>query len=125
MPPSASRARGALAKMAQLKAHGKYIGRRYLRINIWIWSNLPASPALPDPSPERFGFEPRTPHVESPQSNGMAEAFVRTIKRDCVRVSQCPDTQGPDTQVVMRQLPIWFAHYNEVRPHKPLGYCSP
>src|SRR5437763_7787678 len=29
--------------------------------------------------------------VESPQSNGMAEAFVKTLKRDYVRVSPIPD----------------------------------
>ena len=29
-----------------------------------------------------IGLEPRTTPLESPQSNGMAEAFVRTIKRD-------------------------------------------
>src|SRR5262245_52441410 len=33
-----------------------------------------------------IGLEPRTTPIESPQSNGMAEAFVRTIKRDYVRV---------------------------------------
>ena len=32
-----------------------------------------------------IGLEPRTTPIESPQSNGMAEAFVRTIKRDYVR----------------------------------------
>jgi putative transposase len=37
-----------------------------------------------------IGFEPRTTPVESPQSNGMAEAFVRTMKRDYARVSQLP-----------------------------------
>jgi hypothetical protein len=26
---------------------------------------------------------------------------------------------------VMRQLPSWIAHYNEVHPHKALGYRSP
>ena len=29
--------------------------------------------------------------VESPESNGMAEAFVKTFKRDYVRVSPIPD----------------------------------
>jgi hypothetical protein len=29
--------------------------------------------------------------VESPESNGMAEAFVKTLKRDYVRVSPIPD----------------------------------
>jgi putative transposase len=46
----------------------------------------------------------------------MAEAFVRTIKRDYVRVS---------AESVTRQLPSWIAHYNEVHPHKALGYRSP
>jgi putative transposase len=26
---------------------------------------------------------------------------------------------------VLRQLPSWIAHYNEVHPHKALGYRSP
>ena len=51
------------------------------------------------------GFEPRTTPIESPQSNGMAEALVRTIKRDYVRVSPCPDAQ-----TVMQQLSSWIAH---------------
>jgi hypothetical protein len=42
----------------------------------------------------------------------MAEAFVRTIKRDNVRVSPCPDA---DT--VMHQLSAWITQYNEVHPH--------
>src|SRR5215470_14620583 len=67
-----------------------------------------------------IGLEPRTTPLESPQSNGMAEAFVRTIKRDYVRVSP-----RPDAETVMRQLPAWIAHYNEVHPHKALGYRSP
>jgi putative transposase len=67
-----------------------------------------------------IGLEPRTTPIESPQSNGMAEAFVRTIKRDYVRVSLCPDAE-----TVMRNLSSWITHYNEVHPHKALGYRSP
>ena len=67
-----------------------------------------------------IGLEPRTTPIESPQSNGMAEAFVRTIKRDYVRVSP-----RPDAQTVLRQLRAWLAHYNEGQPHKALGYRSP
>jgi putative transposase len=38
-----------------------------------------------------LGLEPRmTPIIESPQSNGMAEAFVRTIKRDYIRIIRAP-----------------------------------
>jgi putative transposase len=43
--------------------------------------------------------------VESPQSNGIAEAFVRTIKRNYVRVSTIPDAEA-----VLRQLPGWLGH---------------
>lgn len=67
-----------------------------------------------------LGLEPRTTPLESPQSNGMAEAFVRTMKRDYVQVSPVPDAE-----TVLRQLPGWLAHYNEVHPHKALGYRSP
>jgi putative transposase len=66
------------------------------------------------------GLAPRTTPFQSPESNGMAEAFVRTFKRDYVRVSPCPTAEA-----VLRQLPSWFAHYNEVHPHKALGYRSP
>ena len=34
-----------------------------------------------------IGLEPRTTPLESPQSNGMAEAFVRTIKRDSLLIA--------------------------------------
>jgi transposase InsO family protein len=56
----------------------------------------------------------------SPRSNGIAEAFVRTIKRDYVCISP-----RPNGEAVFRQLPAWIAHYNEVHPHKALGYRSP
>lgn len=67
-----------------------------------------------------IGLRPKTTPLESPQSNGMAEAFVRTFKRDYVRVGDCPDAQ-----TVLRALPAWFTHYNEVHPHRALGYRSP
>jgi putative transposase len=67
-----------------------------------------------------LGLEPRTTPLESPQSNGMAEAFVRTIKRDYARVSSCPDARS-----VMAALPRWFAHDNQLHPHRALGYRSP
>lgn len=67
-----------------------------------------------------IGLVPRTTPVSSPQSNGMAEAFVRTLKRDYVRVNPTPDAR-----TVIEQLPRWLTHYNEVHPHKALGYRSP
>jgi putative transposase len=56
----------------------------------------------------------------SPQSNGMSEAFVGTIKRDYVYTSDCFDA---DT--VLEMLPGWFKDYNEVAPHSGLGMMSP
>jgi len=67
-----------------------------------------------------IGLTPRTTPLESPQSTGIAEAFVRTPKRDYVRVSP-----SPDAATVLRQLPLWLAHYNEVHPHCALRYRSP
>ena len=54
-----------------------------------------------------LGLVPRTTPLESPQSNGVAEAFVRTLKRDYVRVSP-----APDAETVMRLPPSWVAHSN-------------
>tara|TARA_B100001964_G_C14169768_1_gene570895 strand:- start:22 stop:798 length:777 start_codon:yes stop_codon:yes gene_type:complete len=56
----------------------------------------------------------------SPESNGMAEAFVGTIKRDYVYVSDCYSAQE-----VLKMLPGWFKDYNEVAPHSALGMKSP
>jgi putative transposase len=69
---------------------------------------------------EELGFKPiRTP-AYSPESNGMAEAFVNTIKRDYVGGGDLSDA---DT--VMAQLPGWFEDYNRVAPHSSLGQLSP
>ena len=67
-----------------------------------------------------IGLEPLTTPVTSPQSNGMAEAFVRTIKRDYARVNLLPDAR-----TVIESLPLWFDHYNAVHPHSALRYQSP
>ncbi|MET3413789.1 transposase InsO family protein [Methylobacterium sp. 1030] len=67
-----------------------------------------------------LGLVPKTTPLERPQSNGMAEAFVQTLKRDYVRVSVLPDAES-----VLRQLPVWLAHYNDLHPHRALGYRSP
>jgi putative transposase len=87
----------------------------------WLTDNGSCYVAGPTRSFAReLGLEPRTTPLESPQSNGMAEAFVRTIKRDYARVSSCPDARS-----VMAALPDWFAHYNQLHPHRALGYRSP
>jgi transposase InsO family protein len=58
--------------------------------------------------------------VRSPESNGMAEAFVKTFKRGYVYVHD-----RPDAKTVMAQLAHWFGDYNEYHPHKELKMKSP
>ncbi|QDC36220.1 DDE-type integrase/transposase/recombinase [Sphingobium fuliginis ATCC 27551] len=67
-----------------------------------------------------INLRPRTTPIESPQSNGMAEAFVRTMKRNYVRVAE-----KPNARAVINQLPSWCYHYNTVHPHRALGYLAP
>lgn len=66
------------------------------------------------------GLEVCNTPAYSPESNGMAEAFVKTLKRDYVYVNDVPDAA-----TVLRQLPAWFADYNAHHPHKALGMRSP
>ncbi len=58
--------------------------------------------------------------VRSPESNGVCEAFVKTFKRDYVRVNPRPDAIS-----VLQQLPAKFADYNAVHPHSGLRMLSP
>lgn len=67
-----------------------------------------------------LGIKPVHTPVCSPQSNGMAESFVNTFKRDYV--SQM-DRSSAD--IVLRQMPAAFKHFNEIHPHSSLGYKSP
>ena len=67
-----------------------------------------------------IGLEPVTTAIRSPQSNGMAEAFVKTFKRD---YAGCMDRR--DAITVLRQLESAFEHYNEVHPHSALKMMSP
>lgn len=67
-----------------------------------------------------LGLLSRFTPVRSPESNGMAEAFVNTFKRDSVRVQD-----RPDVATVLSQLPGWFEDYNERHPHKGLRMKSP
>jgi putative transposase len=67
-----------------------------------------------------IGLEPLTTALRSPQSNGMAEAFVKTFKRDyAARMDRS------DAITVMRQLSAAFEHYNDVHPHSALKMLSP
>lgn len=69
---------------------------------------------------ERLGLTPLTTPPASPESNGMAEAFVRTLRRDYVEEA---DLRSAD--VVLAQLERWIVDYNTARPHSALGYVPP
>jgi len=67
-----------------------------------------------------LGFEVCTTRPYSPESNGMAEAFVKTFKRDYVWFGDLSSAIA-----VMEQLPMWFDDYNNHAPHKGLKMMSP
>ncbi|MGA3891807.1 IS3 family transposase [Ralstonia nicotianae] len=67
-----------------------------------------------------LGLEPLTTPVRSPQSNGMAESFVKTMKHDYVAYMD-----KPDAPTALSRLAIAFEHYNERHPHSALKYRSP
>jgi transposase InsO family protein len=67
-----------------------------------------------------IGLEICTTRPYSPESNGMAEAFVKTFKRDYVWLGDLSSAEA-----VMKQLPTWFKDYNEVAPHKGLKMKAP
>ena len=67
-----------------------------------------------------LGLVPITTPAYSPQSNGLAEAFVKTFKRDYVAGAELRDAE-----TVLAQLAAWFDDYNTRAPHSALGMRSP
>ena len=68
----------------------------------------------------QLGLKPINTPVCSPQSNGMAESFVNTFRRDYLSRMDLSDAAS-----VMRQLPAAFEYFNEVHPHSSLKMKSP
>ncbi len=67
-----------------------------------------------------IGLKPLSTPVCSPQSNGMAESIVKTMK--CGYVAFMP---RPDAATAAHNLGIAFKHYNEKHPHSAPKYRSP
>ena len=63
-----------------------------------------------------LGLVPITTPAYRPESNGLAEGFVHTFKRDYVNV---------DAESVLAQLAAWMDDYNRLAPHSALGMRSP
>jgi putative transposase len=69
---------------------------------------------------ERLHLVPITTPAASPQSNGMSEAFVNTLRRDYIVGADLATAAG-----VVDQIPVWIADYNAIAPHSALGFRSP
>ena len=69
---------------------------------------------------QQLGLVPCFTPVRSPESDGMSEAFEKTLRRDYVRV-----TPLPDAATVLELLPAWIDDYNTVHPHSALAMRSP
>jgi transposase InsO family protein len=69
---------------------------------------------------ENLGLVPITTPAASPESNGMSEAFVNTLRRDYI--------EGGDrasAAQVLEQIPGWIEDYNTFAPHSSLGMKPP
>jgi putative transposase len=69
---------------------------------------------------EQLGLKPITTPVASPESNGMAEAFVNTFKRDYVAGADLASATR-----VIEQVPGWIEDYNTFAPQSSLDQKSP
>ena len=87
----------------------------------WLSDNGPAYICRDTQNFARMmGLEVCTTPYYSPESNGMAESFVKTFKRDYVHMKPLPDAR-----TVLEKIPEWFQDYNEFHPHKGLKMKSP
>lgn len=68
----------------------------------------------------QLGLKPCFTPLRSPQSNGISEAFVHTLKRDYVQVTPLPDAAS-----VLALIGAWFDDYNTNHPHSGLKMRSP
>ena len=67
-----------------------------------------------------LGLVPITTPAYSPESNGLAEAFIGTFKRDYLG-----DADLRDAETVLARLGGWFEDYNTQAPHSALRMRSP
>jgi transposase InsO family protein len=70
--------------------------------------------------PSWLGLANRFTLIISPESNGMAEAFVKTFKRDYVYVND-----RPDARTVLNQLAAWFRTSSRCTPTWGFGCSRP
>ena len=114
---------GAMARdlmVESVEARFGQVSKLPVRVQ-WLSDNGPCYTAHETVQMGRaLGFEVCTTPAYSPESNGMAEAFVKTFKRDYIWSADLTDAR-----TVMAQLSQWFEDYNENAPHKGLKMLSP
>jgi len=87
----------------------------------WLSDNAPQYTATASVLyAHELGLVSITTPAYSPQSNGLAEAFVKTFKRNYVNGAELRDAES-----VLAQLGDWFHDYNTRAPHSALGMRSP
>ncbi len=87
----------------------------------WLSDNAPQYTATASVLyAHELGLVPITTPAYSPQSNGLAEALVKTFNRDYVSGAELRDAEA-----VLRHLATWFEDYNIHAPHAALGWRSP
>ncbi len=69
---------------------------------------------------QQLGLKSCFTPVKSPQSNGMSGAFVKTLKRDYVRINPLPNAE-----TVLSLIADWIEDYNENHPHSGLKWKAP
>lgn len=87
----------------------------------WLSDNGSAYIAVDTADTARaLGLTPLFTPVRSPESNGMSESLVKTLKRDYARLAV-----PPDAETILAKLPGWIEDYCEVHPHSGLKFRSP
>ncbi len=87
----------------------------------WLTDNGPCYVARETVAFAReLGFEVCTTPAYSPESNGMAESFVKTFKRDYIAFHEPVNAVS-----LMDNLHSWFEDYNSLAPHKGLKMMAP
>lgn len=66
-----------------------------------------------------LNLEAQTTAASSPQSNGMAERFVKAMKEDYIAFMP-----KPNVRTALQNFAEAFNYYNENHPHSALGYHS-
>jgi transposase InsO family protein len=81
---------------------------------------VPTSPRTTADIARALGLTLLFTPVRSPESNGISESFVKTLKRDYARLNILHDADA-----ILAMLPDWIEDYCEIHPHSGLKFRSP